>query len=343
MRKIAAVLALTVLTPLALGAQVTLTPNIGLQVPYYQQTNWQVTIQYDLNRLDLFLSGNLPLPNLTVTNLPGLFAGLTGCGTIGYVYSPASNTCVANSATPFSSVTGGTNTTAAMIVGTGSTLVATGTGLIAATNAAALLNTPSLCSTGYAPIGILPNGNATGCASIGGGSGITQLTGDATAGPGTGSLALTLATVNSGPGTCGDATHVCQVTTNAKGLTTNQSAVAITVTSPTITQKNCLSVSCAGGSTYSAGSTYTNASGAPVTEWVIMGQESSYGSTGCDYELIAVVNGLVVANNGLHNVCAGSATDTFTVPASGTFSATISHTSGGTSSFAITGWAEQNR
>lgn len=37
----------------------------------------------------------------------------------------------------------------------------------------------------------------------------------------------TLATVNAGSGTCGDSTHVCQVTTNAKGLVTSQSAVAI--------------------------------------------------------------------------------------------------------------------
>src|SRR5579872_4230187 len=62
----------------------------------------------------------------------------------------------------------------------------------------------------------------------GGGGGITQLTGDVTAGPGTGSKAATLATVNGSPGTCGDATHVCQVTTNSKGLTTAQAAVAIT-------------------------------------------------------------------------------------------------------------------
>lgn len=45
-------------------------------------------------------------------------------------------------------------------------------------------------------------------------SGINQLTGDATAGPGSGSQALTLATVNGTPGTC---THA---TVNAKGLAT---------------------------------------------------------------------------------------------------------------------------
>jgi hypothetical protein len=56
---------------------------------------------------------------------------------------------------------------------------------------------------------------------------ITALTGDVTA-TGPGSAAATLATVNSSPGTCGDATHVCQITTNGKGLTTGQTAVAIT-------------------------------------------------------------------------------------------------------------------
>lgn len=40
-----------------------------------------------------------------------------------------------------------------------------------ATTAAALSGTPALCSIGNAPTGILANGNATGCASIGGGSG----------------------------------------------------------------------------------------------------------------------------------------------------------------------------
>lgn len=68
--------------------------------------------------------------------------------------------------------------------------------------------------------------DGTVCYLGGGGGGITALTGDVTA-SGTGSVAATLATVNSGPGTCGDATHVCQVITNGKGLTTAQTAVAI--------------------------------------------------------------------------------------------------------------------
>jgi hypothetical protein len=44
-----------------------------------------------------------------------------------------------------------------------------------AATATALAATPTLCSTGQAPTGVLANGNATGCASIGGG-GISGLT-----------------------------------------------------------------------------------------------------------------------------------------------------------------------
>lgn len=65
-------------------------------------------------------------------------------------------------------------------------------------------------------------------ASNGAAAGITQLTGDGTAGPGSGSQALTFATVNSNVGACGDATHVAQLTLTGKGLATACSAVAIT-------------------------------------------------------------------------------------------------------------------
>lgn len=54
---------------------------------------------------------------------------------------------------------------------------------------------------------------------------LPALTGDVTST--TGSAATTLATVNSGSGTCGDATHVCRVTTDNKGRVTAQSPVAI--------------------------------------------------------------------------------------------------------------------
>lgn len=96
------------------------------------------------------------------------------------------------STTAFSALTSGTNTSAALVLGSGASLSATGSGSITATampysgltgsiptwnqsttgnaaTATALASSPSGCSAGQAPTGILANGNATGCAAIGGG------------------------------------------------------------------------------------------------------------------------------------------------------------------------------
>lgn len=67
-----------------------------------------------------------------------------------------------------------------------------------------------------------------------GGAGITALTGDGTA-SGPGSAALTLATVNSGPGVYGAADSVAQVTVNAKGLTTAGLNVPIAIAQSQVT------------------------------------------------------------------------------------------------------------
>jgi hypothetical protein len=61
---------------------------------------------------------------------------------------------------------------------------------------------------------IIANGGITGT------SGITQLTGDVTAGPGSGSQVTTLATVNSNVGSFGSSTSIPSFTVNAKGLIT---------------------------------------------------------------------------------------------------------------------------
>ena len=53
---------------------------------------------------------------------------------------------------------------------------------------------------------------------------VGDLTGDVST---AGGMTTTLATVNPGPGTCGDPTHVCVVTTNAKGLVTAQTSALI--------------------------------------------------------------------------------------------------------------------
>jgi hypothetical protein len=68
----------------------------------------------------------------------------------------------------------------------------------------------------------------------GSGTGITALTGDGTA-SGSGSVPLTLATVNSNVGTFGSASSVYQGTVNAKGLTTAASSVAIQIAESQVT------------------------------------------------------------------------------------------------------------
>jgi hypothetical protein len=90
----------------------------------------------------------------------------TGTGSVGA--APVWGACSGSSAVAFSSITGSTNTTAAMLVGTGASLGTVGSGTIQATTAAALASSPTLCTTGQAPTGVLANGNATGCASTGG-------------------------------------------------------------------------------------------------------------------------------------------------------------------------------
>lgn len=60
------------------------------------------------------------------------------------------------------------------------------------------------------------------------GSAIDQLTGDVTAGPGSGSQTATLAATAVTPGTYGDATHTPQITVDSKGRITSASDVVIT-------------------------------------------------------------------------------------------------------------------
>lgn len=65
-------------------------------------------------------------------------------------------------------------------------------------------------------------------------TGITQLTGDGTAGPGSGSQVFTLATVNANVGTFGSASAVPVITANGKGLGTAYSTVAVVAPAGTL-------------------------------------------------------------------------------------------------------------
>lgn len=67
------------------------------------------------------------------------------------------------------------------------------------------------------------------------GTGITQLTGDGAAGPGSGSQAFTLATINSNVGVFGTANQVPQITLNGKGLSTAASNVPIQISEGQVT------------------------------------------------------------------------------------------------------------
>lgn len=47
----------------------TTTPNIGLQIPGFNQANWQVPTNYNWNLLDAIFGGTVTVPALDVVNL----------------------------------------------------------------------------------------------------------------------------------------------------------------------------------------------------------------------------------------------------------------------------------
>ncbi|HEY1645299.1 MAG TPA: hypothetical protein VGF75_02840, partial [Candidatus Saccharimonadales bacterium] len=124
----------------------------------------------------------------------------------------------------FSAISTGINTSATMTVGTGASLLTSGSGIIAATSvpwsgitgttptwnqnttgnaqtANTFATTPSVCGGGQVPVGILSNGNATGCFSPSGSlSGTTGkygvFTGSSTMGSGTIDYGITTAGTN---------------------------------------------------------------------------------------------------------------------------------------------------
>lgn len=92
-------------------------------------------------------------------------------------------------------------------------------------------NTPNLA--GVPPI--VYNNGIISCPTCAVGGGITQLTGDGTAGPGAGSQVFTLATVNATTGTFGSASSVADFTVNGKGLITLAGSVPIQIAESQVT------------------------------------------------------------------------------------------------------------
>lgn len=70
--------------------QITVTPQLGLQLPGYGSSNWHVPLNYDMSLLDKLLSGQLPIPGLNVNGaVTTISATLKNTGaTNGVVTSP---------------------------------------------------------------------------------------------------------------------------------------------------------------------------------------------------------------------------------------------------------------
>lgn len=67
MKRIGLVLIALLVFVFSAHAQVTLTPNVQLQIPAYQQTNWQVPLNFDLTLMDTALGGTPTLPPASLT------------------------------------------------------------------------------------------------------------------------------------------------------------------------------------------------------------------------------------------------------------------------------------
>jgi hypothetical protein len=127
-------------------------------------------------------------------------------------------TAVAISATGNGNITGASLVTGNVIIASGATAIAD-SGLAAPTSALVGVNdTQTLTNKSIAATEI--NSGTLPAARL------PAFTGDVTGSAGTG--VLTLPAINGAPGVCGDGTHVCQTTINAKGQVTAQTAVAIT-------------------------------------------------------------------------------------------------------------------
>lgn len=166
---------LFVLLPTLMWAQST-TPNIGLQIPATGSNNWYIPLNFDFSRLDLYLSGNAPIPALSVTGnvtIGGtLTAGqITGAG--GSIFATAANALqyspVYYSRSPNGTAFAGVAPFTGFAYFLGNAPPRAGT----TTDVAALLNGAGTCGTGgaYSP-------STNGCIAVGSGTVNTGATGN---------------------------------------------------------------------------------------------------------------------------------------------------------------------
>lgn len=60
----------------------TVTPNIGLQIPAFNQANWQVQTNYNWELLDAIFGGAFTVPALSVTTLDVVNFTISNIGTL---------------------------------------------------------------------------------------------------------------------------------------------------------------------------------------------------------------------------------------------------------------------
>jgi len=149
------------------------------------------------------------------------------------------------------------------------------------------------------------------------GSYLTALTGDVTA-SGPGSATATLATVNSAAGQCGDSTHVCQITSNGKGLVTSQTPVAIVTTASQLTDLSTTATSSSAtiaAGTWGVGNATYSVSGVTVTvnSLTVSGASNSSPITLTVNSTTGLHNGDTVMVSGVAGNTAANGTWTITV------------------------------
>lgn len=172
----------------------TSTPNIGLLVPATGSNNWYIPCDYNFNKLDQILGGEIAITNLLVTNLEATNFTLTASNiesALGYTpLNPANNLNDIASASITLTNLGGIGISSLKGAYNGGTTYSQAD---IVTDAGA-----SYVSLVNSNVGNTPSSSPTQWAlfSSAGGSGIGTLTGDVTA-SGTGSVAATVVGINS--------------------------------------------------------------------------------------------------------------------------------------------------
>lgn len=148
--------------------------------------------------------------------IAGSYTGITGVGTL---------TAGTWSATTIAVTVGGSGLTA---VSTNQLFVGTGVNTFTAKTL------PNCVDTGGNHLNFTTATNEFSCGTSGGGSGISQLTGDVTAGPGSGSVAATLATTQTAVHTWTATQTISQTTVSLSALVIQGSQAATATVSPVV-------------------------------------------------------------------------------------------------------------